>query len=148
MIRILTFFTFALLVTINLFGQNIDSLQLTEKEIPENYTTNNENNCISIQASILYDNPTIYEVIIGKIQKKIIQSFDSKKETGSIIYFEFENEFTATGFLEGLLWDGSKPTKAHPEEYFNKGNYLIIWSFKKGSLIKKISEEKIKALLK
>ncbi len=148
MTRILTLFTFALLVTMSIFGQNIDSLQLTEKEIPENYTINNENNCISIQARILYDNTTIYEVLIGKIKQKKIQSFDSKKETGSIIYFEFENEFTASVFLEGLLWGGSKPTKEHPEEYFNKGNYLIIWSFKKGSLIKKISEEKIKALLK
>lgn len=146
--KILTVLTFALFITINSYGQNIDSLQLIEKEIPENYTIAKENNCISIQACLLFDNPGIYEMLIGKIKTKKIQSFDHKKDKGSIMYMEFENGFTGEGFLEGLLWGGSKPTKEHPEEYFTKGNYLIIWSFKKGSLIKKISEDKIKALLK
>lgn len=146
--KFLTSIIFASFFSLNLFGQNIDSLQLTAKEIPENYTFNNDNNCISIQARILFDKPGIYEMIIGKIKNKRIQSFDSKKESGCILYFEFESEFKAKGFLEGLLWGEGKPSKEHPEEYFNSGNYLVIWSFKKGSPVKKISEEKIKLLLK
>jgi hypothetical protein len=47
-----------------------------------------------------------------------------------------------------LLWGGDKPTKEHPEEYHAKGNFLIIWSFKKGSVVTKTSKEKILALLK
>ena len=39
--------TFAFFVTIKINGQNIDSLKLTDKEIPENYSFTNENNCIS-----------------------------------------------------------------------------------------------------
>lgn len=139
---------FALFFSMNLLGQNIDSLQLTAKEIPENYSIKNDNNCISTQARMLFDNPGIYEMIIGKVKNKRIQSFDSKKESGCIIYFEFESEFKAKGFLEGLLWGESKPSKEHPEEYFSNGNFLVIWSFKKGSPVKKISEDKIKLLLK
>ena len=63
------------------------------------------------------------------------------------MYFEFETDFKGEGFLDGLLWGGDKPTKEHPEEYYAKGNFLIIWSFKKGSTIKKISKDKIKAIL-
>lgn len=148
MTKILTVLTFAFFVNINSYGQNIDSLQLTDKEIPETYSISDENNCISIQARLLYDKPEIYEMLIGKIKTKKIQSFENNKEKGSIIYFEFENGFNGEGFLEGLLWGGSKPTKEHPEEYFTKGNFLIIWSFKKGSIIKKISEVKIKTILK
>jgi hypothetical protein len=139
---------FALFFSLNLLGQNIDSLQLTAKEIPENYSISSDNNCISIQARMLFDNPGIYQMIIGKVKNKLIQSFESKKESGCIIYFEFESEFKAKAFLEGLLWGESKPSKEHPEEYFSKGNFLVIWSFKKGSLIKKVSEEKINSLLK
>lgn len=146
--KILASITFAIFFSVNLFGQNIDSLQLTAKEIPENYSVKNDNNCISIQAQMLFDNPGIYEMIIGKVKNKRIQSFDSKKESGCILYFEFESEFRAKGFLEGLLWGEGKPNKEHPEEYFSKGNYLIIWSFKKGSPVKKISEDKIMLLLK
>lgn len=142
---ILTFFVF-LVVKSN--GQSMDSLQLTDKEITKNYSLTNDNNCISIQACTFYDNPGMYGMLIGKLKSKRIQNFDSKKDKGSIMYFEFETEFKEEGFLGGLLWGGNKPTKEHPEEYYTKGNFLIIWSFKKGSLVTKTSRDKITAILK
>ena len=148
MTKFLTLLTFAFFVSIKSNGQNIDSLQLSDKEIPEGYTLTNENNCISIQACSFYDDPGMYGMLIGKLKTKKIQNFDNKKDKGSIMYFEFEDGFKGEGFLGGLLWAGDKPTKEHPEEYYAQGNYLVIWSFKKGSSITKISQEKVKAILK
>ena len=135
-------------MTIKTNGQNIDSLQLTAKEIPENYSLTKDNNCISIQACTFYEDPGIYGMLIGKPKAKRIQNFDNKKDKGCIMYFEFEDGFKGDGFLGGLLWGGDKPTKEHPEEFYEKVNFLIIWSFKKGSLITKTSRDKIKATLK
>ena len=148
MIKFLTLLAFSFFITIKSNGQNIDSLQLTDKEIPENYSLTKDNNCISIQAYTLYDKPEMYGMLIGKLKTKKIQNFDNKKDKGCIMYFEFEDGFKGDGFLDGLLWGGDKPTREHPEQYFAKGNFLIIWSFKKGSLITKTSKDKIETLLK
>ena len=90
----------------------------------------------------------MYGMLIGKLKSKTIQNFDNKKDKGCIMYFEFEDGFKGDGFLGGLLWGGDKPTKEHPEQYYAKGNFLIIWSFKKGSPIIKISKDKILTVLK
>lgn len=129
--------------------ETIDNLKITDKEVPQEYSITKKANCISIQACTFYDSPDMYEMLIGKIKLKDIQNFESNKDKGSIMYFEFEDGFKGEGFLDGLLWgDDMKPTKKHPEQYFSKGKYLIIWSFNDDSQIKKISENKIKALLK
>ena len=148
MTKFLTILSVAFLFTIKLNGQSIDTLKLSDKEIPEGYSLTKDNNCISVQACTLYDNPEMYGALIGKLKSKQIQNFDSKKDKGSIMYFEFEDGFKGEGFLGGLLWGGDKPTKEHPEEYSAKGDFLIIWSFKKGSLVTKTSKDKIKATLK
>ena len=148
MTKFLTILSIAFLLTNNSNGQSIDSLKLSDKEIPEGYSLTKENNCISIQACTFYDNPEMYEALIGKLKSKQIQNFDNKKDKGSIMYFEFEDGFKGEGFLGGLLWGGNKPTKEHPEEYYAKGNFLIIWSFKKGSAVTKTSKDKIEAILK
>lgn len=144
----LSLLTFTFLISVNVIAQNIDSLKLSASEIPKEYSVSKENNCISIQACTFYKNPDMYEMFIGKVKNKNFQSFDSKNDKGSIMYFEFEKPFEGGGFLGGLLWGGDKPTKDHPEEFFIKGNFLIIWSFYKGSAIKKISEDKVKKILK
>jgi len=148
MTKFLTTLSIVFFLTIQSKGQGIDSLKLLDKEIPEGYSLTNNKNCISIQACTLYENPEIYGALLGHIKNKQVQNFDSKKDNGSIMYFEFEDGFKGDGFLGGLLWGGNKPTKEHPEEYFAKGNYLIVWSFKKGSLVTKTSKEKIKAALR
>jgi hypothetical protein len=136
-----------MLLLVDLSAQSIDSLKLTKNDLPKEYSFTNTSNCISIQACIFYDKPEIYESIIGKIKRKDVQNFESKKDNGSIMYFEFEKDFEQTGFLEGLLWGGDKPTKEHPEKYKVYKNILIIWSFNNGSPLEKISENKIKKLL-
>jgi hypothetical protein len=148
MTKFLTILSIAFLLAAKSNGQSIDSLKLLDNEIPEGYTLTKKNNCISIQACIFYDNPGIYGDLIGKLKSKQIQNFDSKKDKGSIMYFEFEDGFKGEGFLGGLLWGGDKPTKEHPEEYYAKGNFLIIWSFIKGSLMATTSKNKVKAILK
>ena len=148
MTKFLTILSIAFLVAIKSNGQSIDSLKLLDKEIPEGYTLTIKNNCISIQACTFYDNPEMYEALIGKLKRKQIQNFDSKKDNGSIMYFEFEEGFKGEGFLGGLLWGGDKPTKEHPEEYLAKGNFLIIWSFKKGSFMTATSKNKVNEVLK
>jgi len=141
--KLLTLLAFAFFITFKSNGQSIDSLQLTDKEVPENYSLTKDNNCISIQACTFYDSPGMYEMLIGKLKTKRVQNFDNKKDKGSIMYFEFEEDFKGEGFLGGLLWGGDKPTNEHPEEFYANGKFLIIWSFKKGSLITKTSKEKI-----
>jgi hypothetical protein len=145
--KLLTLFTCVFFMAIKTNGQNIDSLQLNDKKIPENYSLTKNKNCISIQACIFYDKPEMYEMLIGKVKTKRIQNFNNKKDKGSIMYFEFEEDFKGEGFLGGLLWGGDEPTKEHPEEYYVSGKFLIIWSFKKGSLITKTSKDNIKAIL-
>ena len=148
MSKLFTILSIAFVLAIQTNAQSIDSLKLSDKEIPEGYTLTKDNNCISIQACTFYDNPELYGALIGKLKSKQVQNFDGKKDKGSIMYFEFEDGFKGEGFLGGLLWGGDKPTKEHPEEYFAKGSFLIIWSFKKGSLVTKTSKDKIKELLK
>jgi len=148
MTKTIRLFTLAFILALQTNAQTIDSLKLTEKELPENYSLTNKNNCISIQACTFYDNPDMYESLIGKIKNKQIQNFDNKSDKGSIMYFEFEDGFKGSSFLGALLWGGDKPTKEHPEEYYFKGNYLVIWSFKRTSLLKQKSQDKIKSILK
>ena len=148
MTKLLTLLIFVFFLTIQTNGQNIESLQLTDKEIPENYSLTNDNNCISIQACTFYDNPGMYGMLVGKLKAKRIQNFDNKKDKGAIMYFEFEDGFKGDSFLGALLWGGDKPTKEHPEEYYAKGNFLLIWSFKKGSLITETSKDKILTIIK
>ena len=103
MTKLLSILSVVLLLTIQSSGQSIDSLKLSDKEIPEGYTLTKTNNCISIQARTFYDSPDMYGALIGKVKSKQIQSFDNKKDKGSIMYFEFEHGFKGEGFLGGLL---------------------------------------------
>ena len=139
---ILAILTLFVLTAAKLGGLTIDNLKLTDQEIPKEYSIAKENNCISIQACTFYDSPEMYEMFIGKVKNKAYQSFESANDKGSIMYFEFENGFKGQGFLDGLLWGGDKkPTKMHPEKYLAKGNFLVIWSFNKGSEVEKILED-------
>jgi hypothetical protein len=144
----LTLLLLATLTFYSTFGQGLDKLKLTDTEVPDKYKPSDKMLYKSIQAGTFYEQTDIYESFIGTIKNKEYQSYESNDDNGTIYYYEFEGDFTQEGFLEGLLWGGSKPTKAHPEEYFVKGNILVIWSFAGKSELKKISKDKILALLK
>jgi hypothetical protein len=126
-------------------GQVFEKYKLLPAEIPEKYRMSEKMLCKSIQPKIFYDNPDLYQGILGTVKSKDFQSFDSKDDQGTALFFEYENRVEGEGFLEGLLWGGSKPTKEHPEEYLIKDNILIIWSFTKKSEVKNISRQKIKS---
>ena len=142
----LTILILTTLTSLSTFGQGIDKLKLTGTEVPKKYKLTNEMLYKSIQAGTFYKQTDLYESFIGKIKNKEFQSYESKDDNGAIYYYEFEEDFKQQGFLEGLLWGGKKPTKAHPEEYFVKDNILVIWSFADKSELKKISKAKILSL--
>lgn len=142
-----SFLIIALLATYSVCGQTFDKLKLTDTEIPDGYKISNEILCKSVQPKIFFDNPDLYQSILGSVKSKDFQSFKSKDDKGTILYFEYEENVQHEGFLEGLLWGGDKPTKEHPEEYIIKDNILIIWCFPKKSAIKNISKAKISVSL-
>ena len=114
------------------FGQTItvDSLKIKPETISQEHTVLKELKCQSIQSKLLYDDPSMYSFIIGNLKEKGFQTFAFEGQTGSILYFIFDKETNASkGFIEGLLWGGSKPTKEHPEEIITYGNVLIIISY-------------------
>ena len=79
MTKFLTILFITFLSTIESNGQSIDSLKLSDKEIPEGYSLTKENNCISIQACTFYENPEMYEALIGKLKSKQIQILTVKR---------------------------------------------------------------------
>ncbi|WP_269235080.1 hypothetical protein [Flavobacterium flavigenum] len=137
-----------LLLTTNLFSQTIAELKLKPKEIPKGYTLSDGNNCVSVQACTFYNDIETYSNIVGKVKSKAMQSFKSRPDSGSIMYFEFEHVFKGERFLQGLLWGkGGQPTDEHPEEYIVKGKFLIVWSFHPDSAVREKSEAKIETIL-
>ncbi|MBE8723554.1 hypothetical protein [Flavobacterium hungaricum] len=145
----ITLSTLLLLFTTNSFSQTLADLKLKPKEIPKGgYMVSDGNICITPQACNFYTDIETYSNIVGTVKSKAIQSFKSKADRGSIIYFEFDHVFKGDRFLQGLLWGkAGEPTDEHPEEYVVKGKFLIIWSFKSDSPIREKSEAKIEALL-
>jgi len=141
-------FTILFLISSNLFSQSLDKLKISSEELPKGYTLTEETQCQAIQACLFYKQTNVYSSFLGKVKSQDIQNFESKNDSGSIMYFEFEKDFEGEGFLKGLLWGQSdKPTKAHPEEIIIKGKILIVYSFKQESDLKKLSQAKIKQLL-
>ncbi|HCW09349.1 MAG TPA: hypothetical protein DGG95_18490 [Cytophagales bacterium] len=140
------FIVFILLLAVHLSSsaQVFEKFKLKESEIPKEYKITDKTLFKSIQPKLFYDNPDLYKSILGSVKSKEYQSFESANDEGTVVFFEYEKNVDSTGFLEGLLWGGSKPTREHPEEYLIKDNILIIWSFSKKSPIKKLLMEKVK----
>jgi hypothetical protein len=130
------------------FGQSMDSLKLSDSEVPSGYVKSDQIICVTPHGCSFYDQTEVFESMLGKVVKKEFQSYDKKGDRGSILYLEFEKEFTGQPFLNGLLWGKEmKPTKAEPDEYYSKGKFLIIWSFNLKSELKPISKAKVARLL-
>jgi len=144
----LTLIFFATILFCSSYGQGFENLKLTDAEVPEKYKPTDEMLYQSIQAATFYKQTDLYGALIGKVKNKTFQLYESPDDKGAIYYYEFEEKFEGKDFLQGLLWGGKKPTKAHPEEIFIKDNLLVIWSFVDKSEIKKISKDKITGLLK
>jgi hypothetical protein len=108
----------------------IDSIQIKATEISAEYKISEKLECQAIQSKLLYENPEMYSFILGKTINKRFQTFEYDGKKGSILYFEFDKEAeNGKGFIEGLLWGGKKPNKAHPEQVITKGKIMIILSF-------------------
>jgi hypothetical protein len=136
-----------LLLTTNVFSQTLSDLKLTNKEIPKTYILSDGAICVTPQACTFYNDIETYSNIVGKVKSKAIQSFKSKTDRGSIMYFEFEHTFKGDKFLQGLLWGKEgQPTAERPEEYFAEGKFLVLWSLPSASIIKEKSENKIENL--
>lgn len=130
------------------FAQSLDSLMLTDSELPAGYSKSDKILCVTPHGYSFYSTTDAYESMIGKVIQKQFQSFEKKGDKGSILYFEFEKEFDKQNFLEPLLWgEKTKPTKSEPEEYYSKGRFLVIWSFNLKSELKEVSKVKVMRLL-
>jgi len=130
------------------FGQMIDVLKLDDSEVPAGYSKTDKLQCVTPNASAIYEKPDLYEKSLGKITKKDFQSFGKRGDKGTILYFEFDKDFSGQEYLEGLLWgSATKPNEYDPEDYYAKGNILVIWSFKQNSLLAKASMAKVKGRL-
>ena len=137
-----------LFFTATIFSQTLVDLKLKAKEIPKTYTLSDGHICVTPQACNFYIDIATYSNFVGTVKSKSIQSFKSKNDSGSIMYFEFDHTFKGDRFLQGLLWGKEgQPSEEHPEEYVAKGKFLIIWSFHPDSAIKEKSEAKIETLL-
>ncbi|MBK8291918.1 MAG: hypothetical protein IPK96_14295 [Flammeovirgaceae bacterium] len=110
-------------------GQGLDKLKLTDGEVPEKYKSTDKMLYKSIQAGTFYEQTDLYESFVGKLRIRNFNPMRVKMTKEQSITMSLKEEFTQEGFLEGLIWGGKKPTKAHPEEYLVKDNILIIWSF-------------------
>jgi hypothetical protein len=130
------------------YSQAIDKLLLADNEIPAGYKKSGKLMCRTVHAASFYEQADVYASMFGNVVKKEFQSFEGKGDKGSVLYFEFEKEFTGQAFLEGLLWGTEgKATKKKPDEYYSKGNVLVIWSFGMDSPVKKVSQDKVKSAL-
>src|ERR1700754_3000873 len=135
---------FLTVITTFSFGQSLDSVKLADNEIPAGYTKSEDLLCATPHASSFYSQVDLYASFLGKAVKKDYQSFGKKGDNGSILYFEFDKVFNGQDFLNGLLWGkSSKPTRSEPDEYYAKGNILVVWSFSLKSEIKNSSKEKV-----
>lgn len=129
-------------------AQSIDSLKITDAELPAGYTRSDQLICLTPHGCSVYEQADMYEALMGKIKRKDFQAFQKKGDKGSILYFEFEKDFDAKPFLNGLLWGkGQKPSKDEPDDYYTKGNILVIWCFDLKSELKAISRAKVMRLL-
>jgi hypothetical protein len=142
----LTLTFFLAMIYCSTYGQAFEKLKLADTEVPAKYKSSKKILYKSIQAINFYNDTDIYS-FIGEVKSKDYQAFKSKDDEGTIFYFEFEEEFQGQGFIEALLWGDKKASKEHPEEIFIKDNILIIWSFSENSELKKISKDKITAVL-
>lgn len=115
------------------FSQTLDKsiLEVSQEDLSGKHKFGKELNCQSIQSQLFYDDPSLYEFMIGKVTNKRFQTIELKGKSGSVMYFDFDKDpEDAEGFLSGLLWGGDgKPTSMHPEEILSSGNTLIITSF-------------------
>ncbi|TXE15982.1 hypothetical protein ES692_14595 [Psychroserpens burtonensis] len=111
-------------------SETINTIKIKPTVLPKEYKSSQDIECQAIQSKLLYKNPEMYRFIIGKTIEKQCQTFEHKGKKGSLLYFEFDrNANEGKGFVEGLLWGGEKPSKAHPETIITKGNIIIVLSF-------------------
>jgi hypothetical protein len=142
------YFFILLVVGLSCTAQTLDALKIQPNEIPVGFVATEEEHCISIQACTFYESPEIYEGFMGKLKQKAIQNFVNGKDSGCIMYFEFEKKFTMQSFLQGLLWGGKKATTEHPEEIYINDKWLVIYSFPLKNELKEVSKAKVVAVLK
>ena len=68
--QILSTILFAIISTLS-FGQiSIDSLKLTDSEIPIGYSKSNKMFCVTPHASSFYSQTDVYETFLGRVTKK------------------------------------------------------------------------------
>ena len=108
-----------------------DQLPIRAEELPAQLTLIEGVYCHSVQARMLFDQPELYDKILGgKMTFKRVQSLAvDGQPAGSILYFRHERPIRR-GFFEGLLWgQEGHPTAQHPEELITFGRHMMVLCF-------------------
>jgi hypothetical protein len=59
-------------------GQSFDRFKLADTDLPQGYKFTNKILCQAVQPRIFFENPDLYQAILGKVRNKDFQSFESK----------------------------------------------------------------------
>lgn len=119
------------------FAQTLDSLKLNAIEIPAGYNKTDELVCATTYSSSFYNQTDLYESIVGKLIKKEYQSFNKKGDQGAILYFQFEKDFKAQSFLNGLLWGQEKKRQRQYQMNIMQKEVFLLF----GALILKVQSK-------
>ncbi len=126
------------------------SYRLEISDLPNGYRFVDKVMCRSIQPSIYYEDPELYNFIFSSPVEKSHQSIEGPGEKGSILYFQYKNNVPKNfvTFLRGLFYgEENKPTKLHPEEFKVKDNLVVVWClYGSKNEVKSISKNKVKNL--
>jgi hypothetical protein len=127
-----------------------EKVKLNEKEI-EKYKLQFVKYFYSQQQFTFYNSTDSYSQVLPDLQEKYTQSVCVEKDEGTVFYYYFKDKLGSDqeNFLRGLFYgDDGKPSKDHPEIFYVKDNYLIVFSYPYNSRLQNELIEMVKNKLK
>lgn len=126
----------------------LNLFHIKAKDLPSGYQFTEKLMCKSNQAKSLYKSVDSYQDDMGKVVYQSYQSVKAGKDSGTILYFQFQSKRDRDNFLRNHLWgNDGHATSAHPEEYaLYLGTVLVIWSTNLDSKLKEVSQKHISRL--
>ncbi len=117
----------------------LDALVLKNGDLKGNVRLGRDLICKSIQVQYYFLRPGDYSGAVPPLSEKAIQSIDTGKEKGSVMYFKYKGNVEALkGFFSRIFyrpWDG--PTEDNPEEFILHRDLMVILCFDRESSLKK-----------
>jgi hypothetical protein len=117
-------------------NSKIAPLLLNEGDIP-GATLGKELIAKSIQVQYFFLQPDAYSAMLPPLIEKDIQSVQTAREQGSVMFFRYERNIEdIKGFFTGLFYGEAKaPFDEHPEEFIIHNDTMIIFCFERKSVL-------------